>query len=59
VTEFPTEALNVSGFYRLNISDFQATMNSDGYGPIPVEDAGGALHHQIEDWPFGKVTLAG
>jgi hypothetical protein len=24
------------GFYRFNIGDFQATVISDGYGPIPV-----------------------
>jgi glyoxylase-like metal-dependent hydrolase (beta-lactamase superfamily II) len=31
-----TEALNGNGFYRFNIGDFQATVISDGYGPIPV-----------------------
>ena len=28
--------LNGSGFYRFKIGDFQATVISDGYGPIPV-----------------------
>ena len=33
-----TEAkpLNGNGFYRFKIGDFQATVISDGYGPIPV-----------------------
>src|SRR5271154_1937499 len=30
------ESLNGNGFYRFKIGDFQATMISDGYGPIPV-----------------------
>src|SRR5580704_10097913 len=30
------ESLNGNGFYRLKIGDFQATVISDGYGPIPV-----------------------
>ena len=30
------ESLNGNGFYRFNIGDFQATVISDGYGPIPV-----------------------
>jgi glyoxylase-like metal-dependent hydrolase (beta-lactamase superfamily II) len=29
-------ALNGDGFYRFKIGDFQATVISDGYGPIPV-----------------------
>jgi glyoxylase-like metal-dependent hydrolase (beta-lactamase superfamily II) len=28
--------LNGNGFYRFRIGDFQATVISDGYGPIPV-----------------------
>jgi hypothetical protein len=28
--------LNGNGFYRFRIGDFQATMISDGYGPIPA-----------------------
>ena len=28
--------LNGGGFYRFKIGDFQATVISDGYGPIPV-----------------------
>src|SRR6202795_2802419 len=31
-----TEALNGNGFYRFKIGDFQATVISDGQGPIPV-----------------------
>src|SRR3984893_17961274 len=30
------ESLNGPGFYRFKIADFQATVISDGYGPIPV-----------------------
>ena len=30
------EPLNGDGFYRFKIGDFQATVISDGYGPIPV-----------------------
>jgi glyoxylase-like metal-dependent hydrolase (beta-lactamase superfamily II) len=30
------ESLNGDGFYRFKIGDFQATVISDGYGPIPV-----------------------
>jgi glyoxylase-like metal-dependent hydrolase (beta-lactamase superfamily II) len=30
------ESLNGNGFYRFRIGDFQATVISDGYGPIPV-----------------------
>jgi glyoxylase-like metal-dependent hydrolase (beta-lactamase superfamily II) len=30
------EPLNGHGFYRFKIGDFQATVISDGYGPIPV-----------------------
>jgi glyoxylase-like metal-dependent hydrolase (beta-lactamase superfamily II) len=30
------EALNGDGFYRFRIGGFQATVISDGYGPIPV-----------------------
>lgn len=30
------EPLNGNGFYRFKIGDFQATVISDGYGPIPV-----------------------
>src|ERR1700747_2706064 len=30
------ESLNGTGFYRFKIGDFQATVISDGYGPIPV-----------------------
>jgi glyoxylase-like metal-dependent hydrolase (beta-lactamase superfamily II) len=30
------EALNGDGFYRFKIGDFQATVISDGYGPIPI-----------------------
>src|ERR1700733_11033233 len=30
------EPLNGNGFYRFKIADFQATVISDGYGPIPV-----------------------
>jgi glyoxylase-like metal-dependent hydrolase (beta-lactamase superfamily II) len=30
------ESLNGNGFYRFKIGDFQATVISDGYGPIPV-----------------------
>ena len=30
------ESLNGNGFYRFMIGDFQATVISDGYGPIPV-----------------------
>src|ERR1700760_4066223 len=29
-------SLNGNGFYRFKIGDFQATVISDGYGPIPV-----------------------
>ncbi len=32
------EPLNGDGFYRFKIGDFQATVISDGYGPIPVSD---------------------
>ena len=28
--------LNGNGFYRFKIGDFQATVISDGYGPIPI-----------------------
>jgi hypothetical protein len=31
-----TEPLNGNGFYRFKIGDFQATVISDGYGPIPA-----------------------
>src|SRR6202043_490937 len=31
-----TESLNGNGFYRFKIGDFQGTVISDGYGPIPV-----------------------
>ena len=31
-----TESLNGNGFYRFKIGDFQATVISDGYGPIPI-----------------------
>ncbi|MEA3147393.1 MAG: hypothetical protein QOI53_2950, partial [Verrucomicrobiota bacterium] len=30
------ESLNGNGFYRFKFGDFQATVISDGYGPIPV-----------------------
>jgi hypothetical protein len=30
------DALNGNGFYRFKIGDFQATVISDGQGPIPV-----------------------
>ena len=30
------EPLNGNGFYRFRIGDFQATVISDGYGPIPI-----------------------
>jgi len=30
------ESLNGNGFYRFKIGDLQATVISDGYGPIPV-----------------------
>src|SRR5260221_11695345 len=30
------ESLNGNGFYLFKIGDFQATVISDGYGPIPV-----------------------
>src|SRR6202022_5122614 len=30
------ESLNGNGFYHFKIGDFQATVISDGYGPIPV-----------------------
>jgi hypothetical protein len=30
------EPLNGNGFYRFKIGDFQATVISDGQGPIPV-----------------------
>src|SRR6185312_5941527 len=30
------ESLNGNGFYRFKIGDFEATVISDGYGPIPV-----------------------
>src|SRR6266404_4923175 len=30
------EAKNGDGFYRFKIGDFQATVISDGYGPIPI-----------------------
>jgi glyoxylase-like metal-dependent hydrolase (beta-lactamase superfamily II) len=30
------ESLNGNGFYRFKIGDFQATVISDGHGPIPV-----------------------
>src|ERR1700739_3401191 len=30
------DSLNGNGFYRFKIGDFQATVISDGYGPIPV-----------------------
>ena len=30
------EPLNGNGFYRFKIGDFQATVISDGYGPLPV-----------------------
>ena len=30
------EPLHGEGFYRFKIGDFQATVISDGYGPIPV-----------------------
>jgi len=30
------EPLNGNGFYRFKIGDFQATVISDGYGPVPV-----------------------
>src|SRR3977135_2277581 len=30
------ESLNGNGFYRFKIGDFQATVISDGYGPIPI-----------------------
>jgi hypothetical protein len=30
------EPLNGNGFYRFKIGNFQATVISDGYGPIPV-----------------------
>jgi hypothetical protein len=30
------QPLNGNGFYRFKIGDFQATVISDGYGPIPV-----------------------
>ena len=30
------DAVNGNGFYRFKIGDFQATVISDGQGPIPV-----------------------
>ena len=30
------ETLNGNGFHRFKVGDFQATVISDGYGPIPV-----------------------
>jgi glyoxylase-like metal-dependent hydrolase (beta-lactamase superfamily II) len=30
------EPINGNGFYRFKIGDFQATVISDGYGPVPV-----------------------
>jgi glyoxylase-like metal-dependent hydrolase (beta-lactamase superfamily II) len=34
--EASAESINGNGFYRFKIGDFQATVISDGYGPIPV-----------------------
>ncbi len=31
-----SESPNGNSFYRFKIGDFQATVISDGYGPIPV-----------------------
>src|SRR5271169_4181438 len=36
VEEKHAESLNGGGFYRFKIGDFQATVISDGHGPIPV-----------------------
>jgi glyoxylase-like metal-dependent hydrolase (beta-lactamase superfamily II) len=36
VEEKNAGSLNGGGFYRFKIGDFQATVISDGYGPIPV-----------------------
>jgi glyoxylase-like metal-dependent hydrolase (beta-lactamase superfamily II) len=36
VRQAGAESLNGNGFYRFKIGDFQATVISDGYGPIPV-----------------------
>ena len=35
VRQAGAEPLNGDGFYRFKIGDFQATVISDGYGPVP------------------------
>ncbi len=57
------ESLNGNGFYRIKIGDFQATVISDGYGPILVGPifammrlSGGKGVDVIIDGVGGKLT---
>jgi glyoxylase-like metal-dependent hydrolase (beta-lactamase superfamily II) len=51
------ESLNGNGFYRFKIGDFQATVISDGYGPIPVRPIFAANASEAEVAPVLKANF--
>jgi glyoxylase-like metal-dependent hydrolase (beta-lactamase superfamily II) len=51
------ESLNGNGFYRFKIRDFQATVISDGYGPIPVGPIFAANVSEAELAPVLKANF--
>jgi hypothetical protein len=56
------EPLNGNGFYRFKIGEFQATVISDGYGPIPVGPIPALVRksaHPSAVFPGSRRTCAG
>src|SRR5258707_12024634 len=51
------ESLNGNGFYRFKIGDFQATVISDGYGPVPVGPIFGVNASEAELAPVLKANF--
>ncbi len=51
------ESLNGNGFYRFKIGEFQATVISDGYGPIPVGPIFAANASETELAPVLKANF--
>jgi hypothetical protein len=51
--------LNGNGFYRFRIGDFQATVISDGYGPIPVSILVSRLNRSFATQSGSKRKWAG
>src|SRR5258707_9057636 len=51
------EPLNGNGFYRFRIGDFQATVISDGYGPIPIWPTFGMNASEAELAPVLKANF--